>query len=174
MFLQPFNDRVVYTSIMTGYDLLSDLKRGKEPHDVIARGCIVARLRMLNREVTGIYDDALRPLDVKVSQTNVLTAIAKLEPVSPRVIGKLLRIEQSTLSRNLERLRTRGWLRVVSGDDERSHRLEITAKGHRLLEKALPLWKRAQKDAEDLLGKQTVQALNDTADRMWASTLADD
>ncbi len=159
---------------MTGYDLLLDLKRGTEPHDVMARGCIVARLRMLNREVTGIYDDALRPLGVKVSQTNVLTAIAKLEPVSPRVIGKLLRIEKSTLSRNLERLRARGWLRVVSGDDERSHRLEITAKGRRLLEKALPLWKRAQKDAVDLLGKQAVQALNDTADRMWARTLADD
>ena len=159
---------------MNGNELLAELKRGTEPQDVIARGCHVARIRMLNREVTGIYDDALRPLGVKVSQTNVLTAIAKLEPVSPRVIGKLLRIEKSTLSRNLERLRARGWLRVVTGDDERSHRLEITAKGHRLLEKALPLWKRAQKDAEDLLGKQTVQALNDTADRMWASTLADD
>ncbi len=159
---------------MKGYDLLADLKRGNEPHDVMARGCLVARIRMLNREVTGIYDDALRPLGVKVSQTNVLTAIAKLEPVSPRVIGELLRIEKSTLSRNVERMRARGWLRVTSGDDERSHRLEVTAKGHRLLEKALPLWKRAQKDAESLLGKRTVQAIHDTADRMWAGTLADD
>ncbi len=140
----------------------------------MARGCLVARLRMLNREVTGIYDDALRPLGVKVSQTNVLTAIAKLEPVSPHVVGKLLRIEKSTLSRNLERLRARGWLRVGSGDDERSHRLQVTAKGHRLLEKALPLWKQAQKEAEDLLGKRTVEALHDTVDRMWARTLADD
>ena len=159
---------------MNGNELQAELKRGTEPQDVIARSCHVARIRMLNREVTGIYDDALRPLGVKVSQTNVLTAIAKLQPVSPGMIGKLLRIEKSTLSRNLDRLRARGWLRVLSGDDERSHRLEITAKGRRLLEKALPLWKRAQKDAEDLLGKRTVQALNDTADRMWASTLADD
>ena len=165
MYIQP---------TMKGYDLLSELQRGTEPHDVMAKGCIVARLRMLNREVTGLYDDALRPLGVKVSQTNVLTAVAKLQPVSPGMIGKLLRIEKSTLSRNLDRLRARGWLRVLSGDDERSHRLEITAKGRRLLEKALPLWKRAQKDAEDLLGKRTVQALNDTADRMWANTLADD
>ncbi len=159
---------------MKGYDLLSELQRGTEPHDVMARGCIAARLRMLNREVTGIYDDALRPLGVKVSQTNVLTAVAKLQPVSPGMIGKLLRIEKSTLSRNLDRLRARGWLRVLSGDDERSHRLEVTAKGRRLLKNALPLWKRAQKDAESLLGKRTVQALNDTADRMWARMLADD
>ncbi len=158
---------------MKTYDLLTELQRGTEPHDVIARGCIVARLRMLNREVTGIYDDALRPLGVKVSQANVLTAIAKLQPVSPRVIGELLRIEKSTLSRNLERLRTRGWLRVMTGEDERSHRLEVTAKGRRLLEKALPLWKQAQKDAAGLLGKQTVQALLDATGRMWSRTLAD-
>ncbi len=160
--------------IMNDYDLQTELQRGTKPHDVMARGCIVARLRMLNREVTGLYDDALRPLGVKVSQTNVLTAIAKLEPVSPRVIGKLLRIEKSTLSRNLERLRAPGWIRVLSCDDKRSHRLEVTAKGRRLLEKALPRWRQAQKDAESLLGKRTVQALNDTADRMWARTLDDD
>ncbi len=174
MFLQPCAGKMYIQPTMKGYDLLSELQRGTEPHDVIARGCIVARLRMLNREVTGLYDDALRPLGVKVSQTNVLTAIAKLQPVSPGMIGKLLRIEKSTLSRNLERLRARGWLRVKSGEDERSHQLEVTAKGRRLLEKALPLWKQAQKDAEELLGKRAVQALNDTADRMWASTLADD
>ncbi len=155
-------------------DLQSELKRGKDPHDVMAKGCIVARLRMLNREVTSLYDAALRPLGVKVSQANVLTAIAKLEPVSPRVIGELLKLEKSTLSRNVERMRARGWLRVLAGDDERSHRLEITAKGRRLLEKALPLWKRAQKDAESLLGVRTAQAIHDTADRMWVGTLADD
>ena len=174
MSLQPCARQMYIQPTMKGYDLLSELERGTKPHDVMARGCIVARLRMLNRKVTGIYDDALRPLGVKVSQTNVLTAIAKLEPVSPRVIGEVLRIEKSTLSRNLERLRSRGWLRVASGDDERSHRLYVTAKGRRLLEEALPLWKQAQTNTENLLGKRTVQALHDTADRMWAKMLADE
>ena len=87
---------------------------------------------MLNREVTGIYDMALRPLGVKVSQINVLTAVAKLQPETPRQIAELLRIEKSTLSRNGERMRARGWIRILSGDDGRSHRLEITANGRRL------------------------------------------
>jgi DNA-binding MarR family transcriptional regulator len=159
---------------MSHIDLLSELSQGTEPHDVMARECLVARLRMLNREVTGFYDDALRPLEVKVSQTNVLTAIAKLQPVSPGVIAEVLRIEKSTLSRNLERLRSRGWLRILPGDDDRSHRLETTAKGKRLLEDALPLWKQGQKKARKLLGKQTAKALNDTADRMWSRLQADD
>ena len=152
---------------MVERELLSELRRGTEPHDVMARDCLVGRLRMLNREITGIYDEALRPLGVKVSQINVLIAVAKFGPVAPGVVGELLRIEKSTLSRSVERLRARGWIRVRPGDDERSHRLEITASGRRLVEKSLPLWKQAQKEAERLLGERAVRALRDTADRMW-------
>ena len=159
---------------MTDLDLLSELRKGNEPHDVMARECLVARLRMLTREVTGFYDNALRPLGVKVSQTNVLTVIAKLGPVSPGVVGEVLRIEKSTLSRNLERLRSRGWLRFLSGDDDRSHRLQVTAKGQRLLKAALPLWKQGQEKAQELLGKKAARALNDTADRMWERLPRDD
>ena len=35
--------------------------------DTIARTCIAVRLRLLNRVVTNLYDDALRPLRLKVS-----------------------------------------------------------------------------------------------------------
>lgn len=152
---------------MVERELLSELRRGEEPHDVMARDCLVGRLRMLNREVTGIYDDALRPLGVKVSQINVLIAVAKFGPVAPGVVGELLRIEKSTLSRSVERLRAHGWIRVRPGDDERSHRLEITAAGRRLVQKSLPLWKRAQEETERLLGERTVRALRDTTERLW-------
>ena len=40
------------------------------------------------------------------------------------------------MSRNVDRLVGRGWLRTEPGDDERSHVLVVTAKGKRLLEKA--------------------------------------
>lgn len=159
---------------MTANDLQAKLKRGTKPCDVIARSCIVVRLRMLNREVTGIYDRALRPLGVKVSQVNVLTAIAKLEPVVPGVIAELLRIEKSTLSRNVERMRASGWIQILSGDDDRSHQLEITPTGNRLLAKTLPLWKQAQKDAAGLLGKDLVQAVIAATDGIWAKAQISD
>ena len=46
--------------------------------DAIARTCIAVRLRLLNRVVTNLYDDALRPLGLKVSQLNLLVVTAKL------------------------------------------------------------------------------------------------
>src|SRR6266511_3526915 len=46
--------------------------------DKIAEECIAVRLRMLNRVITNIYDHALRPLDLKVSQMNILVAAASM------------------------------------------------------------------------------------------------
>ena len=38
---------------------------------------------MLNRVVTNFYDDALRPLGLKVSQLNILVAAAKMGTARP-------------------------------------------------------------------------------------------
>ena len=38
---------------------------------------------MLNRVITNIYDNALRPLDLKVSQMNILVAAAKMGTARP-------------------------------------------------------------------------------------------
>jgi len=46
--------------------------------DTISRTCIAVRLRLLNRVVTNFYDDALRPLGLKVSQLNILIVTVKL------------------------------------------------------------------------------------------------
>ena len=51
--------------------------------DTIAWECIAVPMRMLNRVVTKIYDDALRPLGLKVSQMNILVATAKFGIVRP-------------------------------------------------------------------------------------------
>jgi len=58
--------------------------------DAIARTCIAVRLRLLNRVVTNLYDDALRPLGLKVSQLNILVATAKLGLAQPAQVCHLL------------------------------------------------------------------------------------
>ena len=48
--------------------------------DKIAGECVAVRVRMLNRAITNIYDDALRPLGLRASQLNILIVTAKLGP----------------------------------------------------------------------------------------------
>jgi DNA-binding MarR family transcriptional regulator len=132
----------------------------KKSIDKIAGECIAVRMRMLNRTVTNIYDQALRPLGVRVSQMNILVATGRLGLARPAEICERLHLDTSTLSRNVDRMRARGWLEVVSEDDGRAQPFRLTNAGRKLLEKAFPVWKIAQRQTKDLLGEKVVDMLD--------------
>src|SRR5215475_4661682 len=134
--------------------------------DTISRTCIAVRLRLLNRVVTNLYDDALRPLGLKVSQLNILVVTAKLGLAQPAKICDILQLDPSTLSRNVERMRAKGWLEVVPGEDARTQPFRLTAQGKRLLERAVPAWEEAQSRAAELLGEDGVALLTRTASKL--------
>lgn len=134
--------------------------------DTIACNCIAVRLRLLNRVITNIYDDALRPLALKVSQLNILVVTAKLGLAQPVKVCDILQLDASTLSRNVERMRAKGWLEAVPGEDARTQPFRLTAQGKRMLERAVPAWEKAQRQAEDLLGDDGMTLLNKAASRL--------
>ena len=128
--------------------------------DKVAGECVAVRLRMLNRVVTNIYDDALRSLDLKVSQMNILVAAAKMGTARPAEVCEHLHLDVSTLSRNVQRMKARGWLEVVPDEDGRSQPFRLTSEGRRLLDKAVPAWSAAQQKVKTLLGDGIVDQLN--------------
>ena len=132
----------------------------------IAASCIAGRLRLLNRVVTNIYDDALRPLDLKVSQMNILVAAAKMGTARPIEVCEHLHLDVSTLSRNVERMKARGWLEVVPDEDGRSQPFRLTLQGRKLLEKAVPAWSEAQQQVKKVLGDGFVEQLNQATKRV--------
>ncbi len=134
--------------------------------DTIAKTCIAVRLRLMNRVVTNFYDDSLRPLGLKVSQLNILIVTAKLGLARPTQIGEILQLDKSTLSRNLERMRAHGWLEVVPEEDARAQPFRLTSQGKRLIEKAIPAWERAQRQAVELLGDEGIALLDKAAKRV--------
>jgi DNA-binding MarR family transcriptional regulator len=138
--------------------------------DTIAKTCIAGRLRLINRVVTNIYDDALRPLGLKISQGNILILTGKLGVASPSQVCEFLQLDISTLSRNVELMRKNGWLEIVPGDDARSHRFRLSAAGKRLIEQAVPAWEEAQAEARELLGEDFVSLLNQAARRVSESS----
>jgi DNA-binding MarR family transcriptional regulator len=127
--------------------------------DTIARDCIATQARELSRVVTRIYDKALRPVGVRATQLGVLVAAGKMGVARPAMVCRVLKMDASTLSRNVERLLANGWLEVVDDPDARTQPFRLTASGRRLVEKALPAWRRAQNEITALLGEQGVRAL---------------
>jgi DNA-binding MarR family transcriptional regulator len=143
-----------------------DKARHTQIIDTIAKTCIAVRLRLLNRVVTNFYDDALRPLGLKVSQLNILIVAAKLGVARPADVCHILQLDVSTLSRNVERMRTKGWLEVVKGEDARAQPFRLTAQGRRLIDKAAPAWEEAQGQAAELLGHHGIALLDKAAEKL--------
>ena len=134
--------------------------------DTIAGECIAVRLRMLNRVITNIYDDAFRPLGVRVSQMNILVVAGIMGTARPAEVCERLLLDVSTLSRNVERMKARGWLEVIPDEDGRAQPFRLTNEGRNLLEKAAPAWRKAQQQARSLLGDGIVGLLGQAVKRL--------
>jgi DNA-binding MarR family transcriptional regulator len=137
--------------------------------DKIAGECIAGRWRMLNRAITNIYNDALRPLGLKASQLSILILTAKLGLARPGQVCEILQLDASTLSRNVKPLQAHGWVEVVPGEDARAQPFRLTPKGKRLIEKAVPAWEEAQRQATELLGDEGIVLLDKTARKVGMS-----
>ncbi len=123
------------------------------------QACVADKLRLLNRIITKIYDEALRPAGLTTSQMNILVVVAKYGEATPLQVGSWLHLEKSTLSRNLRRLQRNGWLTVLQSDKGRTHTLKLTSSGNRALGQGLPLWQSAQKEAAAILGNSGIREL---------------
>ena len=133
--------------------------RVKKDAAEVFRDCVATRLRMASRVITKVYDDALRPLGLTVSQMSLLAVAQDRGLLRQSEVGAELQLDDSTLSRNLERMRAHGWLEEVPADDARVHSYRLTPAGVALLDKAVPAWRGAQGEAQRLLGDAGVRAL---------------
>src|SRR5215831_15346207 len=134
-------------------------ERVKRDAAEVVRDCIATRLRMASRVITKVYDDALRPLGLTITQMTMLVVAEDRGLIRQSEVGAELQLDDSTLSRNLERMRANGWLEEVSAEDARVHSYQLTEAGKALLDKALPAWRKAQTEAKRLLGDAGVQVL---------------
>ena len=124
------------------------------------------RARRASRALTDVYDAALRPVGLKITQFSVLRTVQRMEPVNISALADEMALDRSTLGRNLLLLKRRGLVRLGEGSDLRARSVELTARAHGLLERAVPLWQQAQAKVQRKLGKQGVSTLYDLLARL--------
>jgi DNA-binding MarR family transcriptional regulator len=135
--------------------------------ELMAAQCLGVRVRTLNRAVSALFDEALRPHGLRVGQLNLLVAVARMGTARPGDLCRLLRMDKSTLSRDVELMRRNGWLEVDGSGDKRARPLRVSAQGRALLEAVVPAWRQAQEKAEAMLGGEAAAALGQAVDRLW-------
>lgn len=133
---------------------MSELERQKRLPGLSEMGeCTCQNLRKAARAVTQYYEAALEPSGLKVTQLPVLAVPASRGPLPMSRLADELVMDRTTLTRNLRPLEKAGLIRVRRGEDKRARIVEITDAGRAALAKALPLWKKAQAEMVDNLGR---------------------
>ena len=125
----------------------------------VSNECVANQVRQLNRSLSRIYDEQLRPHGMKISQFTILVAIANLGEVTPQTISSTLSLEKSTLSRSLEHLVQKGWLVANYSQKNRIQTITITEAGKKQIIKVNPSWSKAQKQVEQLIAQSQLAVL---------------
>jgi DNA-binding MarR family transcriptional regulator len=124
------------------------------------QGCTNLQLRQLMRRVAQHYDSELAQAGLKTTQYSLLSVALALGPSRPADLAAALKIDASTLTRNLKPLVAAGWLRMEPGLDGRSRSVVLTPQGLAKRTEAKQRWKAAQLRLNATLGEARVVALH--------------
>ena len=134
-----------------------------------AQDCVCFQLRRSARLVSQIYDEALRPVDLRVGQFSLLIGVQVMAPVTLQNLAKQMGMDRTTLTRNLKPLERQGFLKIYPGQDRRERTVEMTGEGRRKLQKALPIWRKVQGEVQQQMnGVSLIDVLKEVSQRLQA------
>ncbi|MDR3601372.1 MAG: MarR family winged helix-turn-helix transcriptional regulator [Desulfosporosinus sp.] len=128
-------------------------------------------IRRASRAITHFYEKLLEPSGLKVTQYSLLRNLELVEPVSMSVLAKIMRIDRTTLNRNMKPLIISGLITANSGEDLRSKQVILTEAGKAALLNAWPLWDEAQASLEKYVGAAELDAFEKLLSKLEALAL---
>lgn len=107
--------------------------------------CLCVATRKASRAVTSVYDRALAPHAIRITQFTILANLHLRGATSLGELAKFLGLDRTTLTRNLELVEEKNWVRSrPANEDSRSRNLNITDDGRAAVFAAFPAWRAAQ------------------------------
>ena len=128
------------------------------------QGCTNLKLRQLTRRITQHYDAEMARVGLRTTQYSLLSHVLKLGPIQPGALALAMKMEASTLTRNLKPLVAAGWVEVAGGADGRSRLISITDDGRAKRRDAQRHWKAAQTSLNRVLGVPRLLTLHTLID----------
>jgi DNA-binding MarR family transcriptional regulator len=115
---------------------------------------LCANVRRASRVLTQIYDDALRPFGLRSTQFSILQALLMAGPLLQGNLADILSLDSTALTRAVQLLQKRGWIKAVKGKDRRERWLSLSPRGRVELARAAPTWQKVQEALRATLGQE--------------------
>ncbi len=124
-----------------------------------ASPCACSRLRRATRAVTQLYDDALAPIGLRVTQLSLLRTLQRQGTLRIGELADRNLLDRTALSRNLDPLAERKLVAIVPGSDARTREVTLTRQGIAAIAAAAPHWERAQREVARHIGRDRLDGL---------------
>jgi DNA-binding MarR family transcriptional regulator len=125
----------------------------------VSSPCTCINLRRAASVVTKYYDRKLAPSQLTVVQYSLLQHIRLFGPISVSDLALKVRLDRTTLVRNIKPLELDGLIVDNSKSGTRNRQLQLTVEGIIKVKSAELLWKEAQAFIEQHLGQENLQKL---------------
>lgn len=116
--------------------------------------CNCTNMRRASRAMTQFYDEILTPSGLKITQYSLLNHIKRLGPLTMNELSQAIRLERTTLVRNLKPLEKKGFVSIIAAKSSQANQVNITERGLQALAKAFPYWTQAQTVIDSLFSEE--------------------
>jgi len=130
-------------------------------------------LRRASRSLTYFYDEVLKPSGLTVNQLALLRNLELLEQTTIGQLAKTMRIDRTTLNRNMKPLADTGLIEINPGKDSRTKAIVLTEQGKAAVGLGWRLWGEAQQSIQEYLGEADLAKLKQLLAKVEALTKGD-
>jgi len=114
--------------------------------------CLCANVRRAALALTSLYDEALAPHGLKVTQFSLLRAVERHGEPNLSELAGATGLDRSTLGRNLRVLESLGLVALSAGEDQRDRVVALTPGGRARVRAAAAAWGKIQESLSSSLG----------------------
>lgn len=130
--------------------------------------CMVSNTRKAARAITRRYDAYARPFGITSTQFSLLGTLASGGDQTVSELAEERGFERTTLTRNLDRLEAMGLVTSRPRDTGNGRLCSLTPAGKSLLDRMLPVWRKAQDEIRAELGPEAFDQTIATLQRLAA------
>ncbi len=123
-------------------------------HENKGADCYCISMRRAANAVTKLYDDRFKEAGLTVGQYSILNNLSKLQTATVTELANVLRLERTTVTRNLKPLLGAGFIQDMAGHDKRDRAITLTEEGKQALKTGRDCWEKTQAFVETAIGKE--------------------
>ena len=145
--------------------------------EAIPEICLGMTSRLASRMTTKVFGVLLAPLGLDATQFPIMVMLRQHPDIVVLALSKILDIEASGISRNVQVLERKGLVISSGGRGRNGKRLSLSPNGHEILDQSVRCWRDAQKmliaelgETETIEVRRTMKKLNDAAQRILVRT----